>query len=51
MVPERIFHIATEADWRRTLQTGTYTTSTVGRGRDVEDALGSRVGHRVRVTT
>ena len=23
----------------------------VGRGRDVEDALGSRVGHRVRVTT
>ncbi len=29
-VPERIFHIATEADWRRTLATGTYTTSTVG---------------------
>jgi uncharacterized protein (DUF952 family) len=29
--PERIFHIATAADWRRTLQTGTYTTSTVGR--------------------
>ena len=29
--PERIFHIATAADWRRTLETGTYTTSTVGR--------------------
>lgn len=29
-VPERIFHIATAADWRRTLETGTYTTSTVG---------------------
>ena len=29
--PDRIFHIATAADWRRTLQTGTYTTSTVGR--------------------
>lgn len=30
-VPDRIFHIATDADWRRTLETGTYTTSTVGR--------------------
>ena len=29
--PERIFHIATAADWRATLATGTYTTSTVGR--------------------
>lgn len=29
--PERIFHVATAADWRRTLETGTYTTSTVGR--------------------
>ena len=29
--PDRIFHVATAADWRRTLQTGTYTTSTVGR--------------------
>ena len=29
--PERIFHIATAADWRRTLETGTYTTSTIGR--------------------
>jgi uncharacterized protein (DUF952 family) len=28
---ERIFHIATESDWRRTLETGSYTTSTVGR--------------------
>lgn len=28
--PERIFHIATAADWRRALETGTYTTSTVG---------------------
>lgn len=30
-VPERIFHIATAADWRRTVASGTYTTSTVGR--------------------
>jgi uncharacterized protein (DUF952 family) len=30
-VPERIFHVATAADWRRTLETGTYTTSTAGR--------------------
>lgn len=30
-VPERIFHIATAADWRRTLASGSYTTSTVGR--------------------
>ncbi|MCF6379701.1 DUF952 domain-containing protein [Nocardioides KLBMP 9356] len=30
-VPDRIFHVATAADWRRTLETGTYTTSTVGR--------------------
>jgi uncharacterized protein (DUF952 family) len=29
--PERIFHIATAADWRRTVDSGTYTTSTVGR--------------------
>ena len=29
--PERIFHIATAADWRCALETGTYTTSTVGR--------------------
>jgi uncharacterized protein (DUF952 family) len=29
--PERIFHIATVADWKRTLGSGTYTTSTVGR--------------------
>ncbi|WP_374455795.1 DUF952 domain-containing protein [Nocardioides sp.] len=28
--PERIFHIATAADWRRALETDTYTTSTVG---------------------
>jgi uncharacterized protein (DUF952 family) len=34
--PERIFHIATEADWRRTLETGTYTTSTVGRSLEEE---------------
>jgi uncharacterized protein (DUF952 family) len=36
MVPERIFHIATAADWRRTLETGTYTTSTVGRSLEEE---------------
>jgi uncharacterized protein (DUF952 family) len=35
-VPERIFHIATAADWRRTVETGTYTTSTVGRTLDEE---------------
>ena len=29
--PDRIFHIATAADWRATLSSGTYTTSTVGR--------------------
>jgi uncharacterized protein (DUF952 family) len=29
--PDRLLHIATEADWRRTLASGTYTTSTVGR--------------------
>ena len=29
--PERIFHIATAADWRRALDSGSYTTSTVGR--------------------
>lgn len=34
--PARIFHIATAADWRRTLETGTYTTSTVGRTLDEE---------------
>jgi uncharacterized protein (DUF952 family) len=34
--PERIFHIATDADWRRTLETGTYTTSTVGRSLEEE---------------
>lgn len=35
-VPERIFHIATAADWRRALETGTYRTSTVGRTLDEE---------------
>ena len=30
-LPERIFHIATATDWRATLATGTYTTSTAGR--------------------
>lgn len=35
-LPDRIFHIATDADWRRTLETGTYTTSTVGRTLDEE---------------
>ena len=34
--PERIFHIATAADWRRTLETGTYTTSTIGRSLEEE---------------
>lgn len=35
-LPERIFHIATAADWRATLATGTYTTSTVGRSLEEE---------------
>ena len=34
--PARIFHIATAADWSRTLETGAYTTSTVGRTLDEE---------------
>jgi uncharacterized protein (DUF952 family) len=34
--PHRIFHIATAADWRRTLETGSYTTSTVGRTLEAE---------------
>ncbi|WP_241005364.1 DUF952 domain-containing protein [Nocardioides sp. zg-1228] len=34
--PERIFHIATAADWRRALATGTYTTSTLGRSLEEE---------------
>jgi uncharacterized protein (DUF952 family) len=29
--PERIFHIATQADWRTALDSGRYTTSTLGR--------------------
>lgn len=29
-VPPRIYHVATAADWRRTLDTGTYATSTAG---------------------
>jgi uncharacterized protein (DUF952 family) len=36
MAPERIFHIATAEDWRRTLKTGTYTTSTIGRSLEEE---------------
>jgi uncharacterized protein (DUF952 family) len=36
MLPERIFHIATAADWRKTLATGTYTTSTIGRSLEEE---------------
>ena len=34
--PNRIFHVATAADWRRAVETGTYTTSTVGRTLDEE---------------
>jgi uncharacterized protein (DUF952 family) len=34
--PERIFHIATAADWRRTVDSGSYTTSTVGRSLEEE---------------
>lgn len=33
---ERIFHIATAADWQRAMETGTYTTSTIGRSLDEE---------------
>lgn len=35
-VPERLFHIATAADWRRALGTGSYTTSTAGRSLEDE---------------
>ena len=35
-MPVRIFHIATAADWRKALETGAYTTSTVGRSLDEE---------------
>ena len=31
MTSERVFHIATRADWVATLESGTYTTSTAGR--------------------
>ncbi|MBC2934097.1 DUF952 domain-containing protein [Nocardioides sp. zg-1228] len=31
-----MFHIATAADWRRALATGTYTTSTLGRSLEEE---------------
>lgn len=34
--PERIFHIATDDDWRRTLESGSYTTSTAGRSLEEE---------------
>jgi uncharacterized protein (DUF952 family) len=33
---ERIFHIATRADWLQARETGTYTTSTAGRTLDEE---------------
>ncbi|UUZ58366.1 DUF952 domain-containing protein [Nocardioides sp. B-3] len=31
MTSERIYHIATRADWEATIESGTYTTSTAGR--------------------
>lgn len=34
--PERIFHIATHADWKRARETGSYTTSTWGRSLEEE---------------
>lgn len=36
MTSERIFHIATRADWLEATRTGTYTTSTAGRTLDEE---------------
>lgn len=47
-VPERIFHVATAADWRRTLGTGTYTTSTAGRTLDEEGFIHASGRDQVR---
>ena len=46
--PERIFHIATAADWGRTLETGTYTTSTVGRTLEEEGFIHASRRDQVR---
>jgi uncharacterized protein (DUF952 family) len=58
-LPERIFHIATAADWSAALANGTYTTSTVGRSlaeegfihasrRDQVQGVFDRYYHRLR---
>ena len=47
-VPDRIFHIATDADWRRTLETGTYSTSTVGRTLEEEGFIHASRREQVR---
>jgi len=46
--PERIFHIATEADWRRTLASGSYTTSTAGRSLEDEGFIHASRGDQVQ---
>ena len=46
--PERIFHIATAADWRRTLESGSYTTSTVGRSLEDEGFIHASRRDQVR---
>ncbi len=44
----RIFHIATAADWERARQSGSYTTSTVGRTLEEEGFL--HAAHRPQVS-
>lgn len=46
--PERIFHIATAADWRRTVESGTYTTSTIGRTLEEEGFIHASRRDQVR---
>lgn len=43
----RVFHIATAADWERARQSGSYTTSTVGRSLEDEGSLHAAHRHQV----
>ena len=45
--PERIFHIATRADWDEARRTGSYTTSTVGRTLAEEGFIHASRGEQV----
>jgi uncharacterized protein (DUF952 family) len=46
-VPERLFHIATAADWEQARQSGSYTTSTAGRSLEDEGFLHAAHRHQV----